>query len=140
VLAQFPEGRSRQQLSLLSGYSMRSSSFSNTIGNLRSRGYATPGWPTRITEAGLEVAGDWEPAPTGPELVAYWLNHLDRAGAAFLKALVDAYPDGVSREDLGARTGYSIASSSFSNTIGKLRSLELATKGWPTRASEVFFE
>jgi uncharacterized protein DUF87/helicase HerA-like protein len=71
VLAQHPGGRTKAQVSILSGYSMKSSSFANALGELRSAGLATRGEPIRITENGQALASDVEPLPSGEELLNY---------------------------------------------------------------------
>jgi Skp family chaperone for outer membrane proteins len=143
VLAQrHPKTTTRIQISILSGYSKKSSSFANALGALRSKGYVDgTGDANRATDAGLAAAGDYDPLPTtGPALLEHWLGKLTKAEAALLRALATAYPDGLSREELGLQADYSITSSSFSNALGSLRSLELVMRGEPIVASEEFFQ
>ena len=126
VLAQFPAGRTRVQVALLSGYSVKSSSLSNALGRLRALDLATKGTdPIRATPEGLAVAGDVDPAPTGPELLEHWRGRLGRAERAVLDAIVAAEPNELTRDELAEASGYSASSSSLSNALGKLRSLEL---------------
>ncbi len=136
VLAQFPAGRTKVQISLLSGYSIKSSSLGNALGALRSVGYATgDAKQTAITPAGqAALGGDWEPVPVGPELLEWWREgapddqgkaRLGRAERAVLGVIADAWPDPVSRDDVSDRSGYSATSSSLGNALGKLRSLAL---------------
>jgi hypothetical protein len=130
VLAQFPEGRTKIQLSIQSGYSIKSSSFANAIGALRSSGLAhgsgTPTHPLVITEAGQAVAGNVEPMPTDAEtLLQHWRGVLEKAERFMLDALATADGLPLTKEQLSERTGYSITSSSFANAIGRLRSLQL---------------
>lgn len=140
VLARFPDGRTKQQLSVLSGYSIRSSSFANALGALRSAGLATGREPIVITEAGLAEAGDVEPLPTGQALLDHWRASLGRAERTLLDVLVDAYPAALTRDELSERSGYSATSSSFPNALGKLRTLQLAEGYGETRATDVLFE
>lgn len=136
VLAAFPEGRTKTQVSILSGYSIKSSSFANALGALRSSGLAEGRDPIRITSVGLEVAGDVEPVPTGTALLEHWRRQLGKAERALLDVLVDAYPAELTKEELSDRSGYSLTSSSFANAIGRLRSLQLVDG---LRASEDLF-
>lgn len=136
VLAAFPEGRTKVQLSILSGYSIRSSSFSNALGALRSMGLAEGREPILVTPAGLQEAGDVQPVPQGQALLEHWRGQLGRAERSLLDVLVDAYPAELAREDLSERSGYSLTSSSFTNAIGRLRSLQLVSG---LRASEDLF-
>lgn len=140
VLAQFPAGRTKQQLSILSGYSIKSSSFSNALSELRSSGYATTGLPISITPEGLATAGDVDPAPRGRALAEFWSNRLARAERALLAVLLDSYPDTLNNDEIAARSTYSRTSSSFSNALSKLRSLELIEGYGQMKAADVFFE
>lgn len=131
VLAQFPGGRSKAQLAILSGYSIKSSTIKNTIGSLRSRGYATPGEPIRITPEGekaFEVqVGAVDPLPAGEDLLRHWEGQLRGAEAKFLRLIVDARRDGrlLDRETLADLSGYSTTSSTIKNALGRLRTLQL---------------
>jgi hypothetical protein len=126
ALAQFPDGLTKQRLSFVAGYSVTSSSFSNALGALRSAGLVEKtGSPIRATSAGLDLLPDVPPAPTRDERLAFWVGRLGKAERTFLEVLAAAYPDSLTKEELSERTGYSATSSSFSNALGRLRSLEL---------------
>ncbi len=128
-------GTSRGQLAVLSGYSQTSSGFANALGRLRTLGYVNG---MTITNDGRGAVGEIEPLPVGRELASHWIGQLPRAEATMLQALL-AHPDGLDKDDLSRVTGYSATSSGFANAVGKLRTLELASKGWPVRASEELF-
>jgi hypothetical protein len=51
---------------------------------------------------------------------------LDKAQALLLRALVAAWPEPLSDEDLEDRTGYAHTSGHFKNSLARIRSLELA--------------
>jgi hypothetical protein len=130
VLAQHPEGRTRTQIALLSGYSIKSSSLANSLGKLRSAGYVTKsGDPVQATAEGVEALGAYEPLPAGQSLYDWWAGRLSRAERAVLDVLANAWPEPVDRDTLAERSGYSATSSSLANALGKLRSLELVD-GW----------
>ena len=130
VLVQHPEGRTKTQIALLSGYSIKSSGLSNALGRLRSLGYATKGGTTtQATPAGIAALGDVEPLPTGHELLEHWRSQLGKAEKACLDAFVDAWPHELDKPTVADRTGYSSSSSGLSNALGRLRSLELVD-GW----------
>lgn len=141
VLAQHPTGRTKIQLSILSGYSKKSSSFSNALGELRTRGFISAAGiePILATPAGAAIAEN-DPLPTGIALFNYWCGKLDKAAATFLNSLYAAYPESLNYDELQTRTGYSRTSSSFSNALGKLRSLELISRSNPVQVSQIFFE
>lgn len=130
------------QLSVLTGYSRKSSSFANSLGMLRSSGLAEGGGDAiRITDSGRAAAGDVDPLPTGEELVQHWMSKLEKAERAMLEVLVRSGARGVTtKEELADASGYSVTSSSFANAIGKLRTLELAEGYGPIRASATLLE
>jgi hypothetical protein len=68
---------------------------------------------------------------------------LERSENAVLDALIAAYPQRLSKQELADASGYSAGSSGFDNAVGKLRTLE-AAEGYErdggTKASDVFFE
>lgn len=144
ALAQYhPRTRTRNQVALLAQYSGRSGGFSNTLGALRTAGYIIGSGDLKITDAGLEALGDYEPLPSGADLRTWWCNNttmLGKAHRVILATLIDVYPDGLDRDKLGEVTGYSAASGGFSNALGKLRSLELITREYPVRASSDLFD
>jgi hypothetical protein len=124
VLAQRREREtSRAQLAVLSGYSSKSSGFDNALGSLRSRGLVEG---LRITSEGSTVATP-EPLPTGGALFQYWSSRLGKCERALLGQL--RVRDTLSRDQLAAWSGYSEASSSFQNALGRLRTLELVEGG-----------
>lgn len=130
VLVQFPDGRTKVQLALLSGYSIKSSSLGNALGSLRTAGLVERGGnPIRATPAGVEAAGEVEPLPSGDELFGYWCSRLGRAEVAILTVMVDRHPSDVTKDELAAATGYSASSSSMGNALGRLRSLDMVS-GW----------
>lgn len=135
-----PKPASRAQLSILSGYSSTSSSFSNACGALRTAGYLEGrGDDNRITAAGIAVLGSYERPPRGRGLIEWWAGKLGKAERSMLHAVTQAYPKPVSKATLSKITGYSDTSSSFSNALGKLRSLQLIEGRGEVRASDVFF-
>lgn len=134
--AQHPAGRTRVQAALLSGYSIKSSSFSNALGALRSKEYVYRGEPIKATAQGLAALGSFDPLPQGPALVAHWMQQLGKAERALLEVIVKAYPKAVSRDDLAQRSGYSDKSSSFTNALGRLRSLELINRGQEIKVAD----
>lgn len=129
------------KVSFYSDYSANSSSFSNALGRLRSLGLAY-GW--QITAAGADLIGDAVGAkPSGTQLREWLRAKLGRAENSLLDVLVNHHPDRVDDETLSAGTGYSVGSSSFSNALGRLRSLEAAYGGRKeggTKAADVFFK
>jgi hypothetical protein len=143
VLAQFPEGRTRKQLAVLSGYKAKGSTYRGGIAELRSRGYATPAneEPVRATDEGL-AAIDVEPLPLGQDLYEYWRGELPAAARTFLTALYDVWPEGLTREELAEHTGYPVGNSTYRGAIAALRNVDLATPAGvePIKAADELFQ
>jgi hypothetical protein len=140
AIAQTKNGCERDQLSILSGYSVKSSSFHNAISALRSQGYAEQGWPLRITPDGLKALGDFAPLPTGRDLHHYWIRRLGKAPGTMLRILIDAHPGRLTKPELSDLSGYSITSSSFHNAVSELRTLQLIEGRGDLRASDALFD
>ena len=142
ALAQRPAGLSKKQIGVRAGLSSTSGTFGTYLGRMRSQGWIDGSNDLlRITEAGLKDLGDYDPLPTGRDLLAYWLGELGKSGAArMLEALASAYPKTVSAADLGEWVGMSAGSGTFGTYLGKLRTLELIEGSKAAlRASEELF-
>lgn len=140
VLAQFPDGRTKRQLAMLSGYAI-GGGFNNAVGSLRSSGYINKaGEPILILPHGLvAIEGNYEPLPEGRALLDFWLGKLARAERLILSELVESWPNPMSKEELAERTGYAIAGG-FNNALGRLRTLQLITRGVQIFADETLAE
>ena len=143
VLAQHGRPCSKRLVALHSGYSIKSGSFSNSLSSLRRAGLivGSASEPIEITGEGLAVVGDYEPLPSGEELIEHWSVLLGRCERTVLRTVAEAHPEPLTKEDIAGRAGYIVSSGSFSNAISKLRGLELIQgKGRePIRlSSEVF--
>lgn len=132
------------KVAFYSGYAKGSGGFNNALGRLRSN------WQIAglaITESGIDTVQDLgvDDRPTGPEL-REWLRKRKGIGKAengLLDALIAAYPNRLTNEELSAASGYAAGSGGFNNALGKLRSIE-AAEGYAqqggTKASDIFFE
>lgn len=139
VLAQYQDGCEKNQLAILSGYSVTSTGFTNPLSSLRVKGFVTREYPVRATEAGLSALGEYEPLPSGEALRNYWLNKLSKAERAILAVLLEDYPNAVPKQELADRAGYSFTSTGFTNPLSKLRVLKLAEGSAEIRAVDAFF-
>lgn len=140
VLAQYPQGRRRSQMAILSGYSVASGGFANSLSKANSSGWrVTEGDLRKITSVGLTALGDYDPLPTGAELLQKWLNDLGKCEAAILRALADVYPRGLSRSATADVSGYSETSGGYANALSRLRTLELISGSHELTASPDLF-
>jgi hypothetical protein len=126
VLAQFPDGRTKRQLAMLSRYSANSGGFNSALAGLRKGALVETGDPIAITAAGLDaLGGDWEPLPSGQALIEHWKAHLSKAEGAILQILLDSWPAPMSKDGIAAATGYSLNSGGFNSAMARLRTLQL---------------
>lgn len=140
ALAQYPQGRSKVQVAILTGYAVNGGGFANAIGSLRSAGRIEGGSDRLvITQAGLDVLGPFDRLPKGKALLDYWFGQLGKAERKALEALVEVYPRTLSKAQIAARAGYEPDGGGFNNALGKLRSLELIHGRGEIRASEDLF-
>jgi len=141
VLAQFPEGRSKVQVAILTGYAHNGGGFSNYVSSLRTRGLIE-GDNNRltITDDGKTELGEWDTLPSGDALIQYWLGRLGKCERACLEALCSEYPAAIPKEVLANATGYEASGGGFNNALSKLRTLELIEGRQELKASSVFFE
>lgn len=140
ALAQYPDGRSKRQVAILTGYAATGGGFNNAMSSLRTKGWMDGrGDPLRITDAGLAALGSYEPLPTGRDLLEHWLGQLSKAERAILVELYRAYPDALSKEQVGNLTSYEPNGGGFNNALSRLRTLELIDGRGELRASEDLF-
>ncbi|MFB3816117.1 MAG: hypothetical protein ACE147_00520 [Candidatus Methylomirabilales bacterium] len=107
AVAQYPEGASREQLTILTGY--KRSSRDTYLQRLAQRELVAVNARGDLvaTDKGMAALGpDFEPLPTGRELQTYWVNRLTGGERAILEALIRAYPRAVDREALSEATEY----------------------------------
>jgi DNA-binding IclR family transcriptional regulator len=139
-----PRPLTRNQLATLAGMSPGSGTFSTYLGHLRHYGFmADEGAELAITDDGLEHLGD--DVPAGPrsteELVELFRRRLKLGARRLLDALVEAYPRGLSRDELAAAVEMAPSSGTFSTYLGHLRRNGLVDvpRGGGYSASETLF-
>jgi hypothetical protein len=141
VLAQRDQATSKNQVAILSSYSVKSSGFNNGISKLRVSGYITgSGDALEITEQGKAVLGPYDPLPTGEALHRHWLDKLGKCEAAILAFLIAQAPNTRTRSEIAEATSYSVQSSGFNNGLSKLRVLQLIEGKTDMKASGSLFE
>jgi hypothetical protein len=141
ALAQRPRGLTNGQLGVRAGVSSKSGTFSTYLSRARAHGWIGDDGPLRrITDAGLEALGDFDPLPEGRALADHWTSELGGGAARMLRVLVEAYPEALSKVELGRRAAISPSSGTFSTYLSRLRSLELVEGRGEVRASQELFE
>src|SRR6516225_11235595 len=141
ALAQYPEGRSKVQVAVLTGYAPNGGGFNNYLGALRTRTLVKgDGDRLTITDSGIETLGSWEPLPMGSALIEYWRSRLGKAERLILETLAQAYPDTLTKEEVAAKAGYEANGGGFNNALGRLRTLELVQGRGEIGASDHLFD
>jgi hypothetical protein len=120
---------SRAELAVLSVMN-ESGTFTTYLGNLRGAGMVTDseGRLVYATAKGREAIPDCGTLPTCAELVQSWGSKGLRAGARrMLEELVNAYPKGLTREELAERTQHAL-SGTFTTYLGNIVGSNLAER------------
>jgi hypothetical protein len=140
ALAQYPQGRTKNQVAVLAGYAVNGGGFNNAISALRTAGHLTgSGDRIEITDTGFAALGSWEPLPTGAALLQHWLGQLGRAERAALQVLADEWPKAMSKELVAVNAGYEPSGGGFNNALSRLRTLELIEGRGDLKASDDLF-
>lgn len=99
----------KQQLGLMAGYTnVRSGGFSEPLGRVIGGGYATSPATgmVAITDAGRAAVGEVSAPQTTEELQERLMAKLTGPEQKLLRALLERYPDRITKEELGAVCGY----------------------------------
>lgn len=139
ALAQYPSGRTKSQVALLTGYSSAGGGFKNALGALRSKGWIEGSHILRATDKGAEALGPFDPLPLGEALLQHWYGQLGKAERAILTALAQSYPAALTKDQIAQRAGYDSGGGGFKNALGRLRTLELITGRGELKASDDLF-
>lgn len=139
AIAQYPDGVTRDTLTVLTGY--KRSSRDTYIQRLSARGFVSVERERVFaTEQGIaELGANFEPLPTGDALQAYWLARLTGGEKEILRVALEAHPHWLDRERVSEMTGYK--RSSRDTYIQRLTARRLLdTKPAAIRASETLFD
>jgi hypothetical protein len=126
TLAQrYPTTLTRAQLGTLAGFTPSGGTFGAYFGTLKRYGLLTEAanGEVEITQAGLAYLGSDVPPPpqTTAEVLAMWRRALRAGEWRLLETFVAAYPGTLSRDALGAHTGFTPTGGTFSTYLGTLR-------------------
>lgn len=141
ALAQRP-GLTDSQIGVRAGLSSSSGTFGTYMSSARVNGWIVDDSGRRsITEDGLHALGEFNPLPSGSELLRYWLGKLGNSGAArILQAAADSYPNELSYEQAGEQAMISHTSGTFGTYLSTLRTLELIQGKGVIKASDELFD
>jgi hypothetical protein len=121
---------SRVQVGWNVGKSVNTKSFMNDLGALRGGGWIeyVRGVGLNLTATGLKAtsAEDYL-TPTNDLRQRSWLEYVSAPQRQILELLITAYPDYLSREELGVKVGKSVNTKSYMNDLGVLRNYGLVS-------------
>lgn len=130
---QFPMQLNRRQLGTLAKVAARGGTFGDYLSVLRTHGLIIEPegarGPVLITEAGFAFLGTQPAAPlTTKEIVAMYQERLKAGARRMLDELVNAWPDGLSREELGEKAVVTVSGGTFGDYLSVLRTNGLAVE------------
>lgn len=134
----------RAQLGTLAGFTPSGGTFGTYFGTLKRNGFLTEAsnGDVEVTAEGIQFLGsDVPPAPsTTQELLEMWRRNLRAGEAEMLDALVQVHPDGLTKDELGEKTGFTASGGTFGTYLGTLRRNGLVdVEGDQVRASDTLF-
>lgn len=137
ALAQYPNGRTKQQVAILTGYAHTGGGFNNYVSALRTRGLVGDmGEQLVITPTGTRALGSYSPLPTGTALFQHWQGQLGKAEREILRVLFEEWPDSRPKEYVAVKAGYAPDGGGFNNALSRLRTLELIEGKAKLKASD----
>lgn len=122
-----PKQASKQQISLITEYSIKSSGFDKALGKLKRLGLieGTSKLFT-ITAAGLEDLGSYEPLANNPEqLREIWIAKVGQGCGKMLRTICEVHPNTISKQEIADKSGFSVKSSGFDKNLARLSSTGL---------------
>jgi hypothetical protein len=141
ALAQYPEGRTKKQVAILSRYSPKGGGFRRHLAELRRRGLiADRGDLLAITDDGRGALGDFEPLPQGRALFDHWLNKLGATERAVLNVVYGEYPEARPKQYIATKAGYQATGGGFRRAMARLRQFELIEGKAKIKASPALFQ
>lgn len=128
----FPEPISKKRMAAIAGLKHSSGTFGTYLAKLSSSGFLSGSRNEyQCTKHGYEYVKAKTGVPELPDnLVGFWINILGSGSgcARMLQALADAYPNSLTKENIGLATGLSSSSGTFGTYLSKLTSNALVEK------------
>lgn len=143
LVRRYPLKMTRAQLGTLAGFTPSGGTFGTYFGTLKRAGFLEEsGGEVQVTQAGLDHLGhDAPPSPQSTEeTLEMWRGALRAGERKMLDEAVAVYPEALSREELGSRTGFTPSGGTFGTYLGTLRRNGLLeVEGDRVRASRALF-
>jgi hypothetical protein len=118
---------SRAALAPMAGSRPTSGGFKNNLGALRTAGLLDypEGGRVQLTDPGRDIAQPPDTPATAEALQDAVMASVTGAQSRLLRALIQAYPDPLTRDELADQVQVPVTSGGFKNNLGALRTLEL---------------
>lgn len=142
LIGRAPNALSGKEWSTLAIMKPTGSTFRTYVSRLRSRGliHETDGKKFTPSNAGIQAAGAvTRPSPLG--VIADWKRKLGAGPAAILQYLVEQYPNGRARDEIGERCNMQAGGSTLRTYLSRLKSSGLidAVSGADFKAAPILF-
>ncbi len=138
-----PTAITKHRVAAISGLSFKSGTFGTYLASLKRDGFIDGERNDFIiTEHGLGEVGDYEPLPTDSEsLIRLWEGIVKGGAARMLRAITDAYPNSLSKYEVGEAANISHTSGPFGTYLATLKRNGLITvNGGQIKASSDLME
>ena len=138
----FPNSLTKQRIATLSGFSVKGGTFNTYISELKRNGWINGnGKELMITEEGLQNA-EMREIPSGEELLQLWQRKFRAGAGKILQCLYEAYPESLSKTEIGYQTGFEPSGGTFNTYLSELRRNNLIEVNGAAgiRISQEFFE
>lgn len=128
----YPQWLTKSQIGVLASFKTSGGTFNTYWGAIRRAGLVTDrnsGKEFQATQTGLAFAGvdPGSPLTTG-EVLAQWRGVLKRGARNMLDLLVDAWPNGLTRDELADQLGMAMTGGTFNTYLGTLTRNGLAVR------------
>lgn len=143
LASRHPMTLTRSQLGTLTGFTPSGGTFQIYYSQLKRLGYFEEDLQggVHVTPAGLEAAGEIPSAPsTHEDVMARWKQSLKRGAGEMLQAVVDAGPEGLTKQALAESTQFTESGGTFQTYLSILRRNGLVeVRGDQVIATELLF-
>jgi len=133
------EAPSHAQVAFVAGYSHKSGTWSTYLSRLRSLGLIEGRGDLVLTSEGAAAAQEPPSPPTDDQLRAIVLAKIDGSLSRILIPILEAYPNGLSHQEVADQAGYSAQSGTWSTYLSRLRSLDLIESRGDLKAQHWLF-
>lgn len=120
---------SRRRIGAFAGKAHGGGAFTTAMGHLSKLGLIEyVQGAAAITDSGRVALGPVEPLPTGTDLIDALLGKMTSMERAIFETLLNAWPNGLTRAEIGEASGKAAGGGAFTTAMGKLGRVELVRR------------